>query len=87
MNRILCTGLAAGVALWCASANANARYLERHYTDLAAQCRGGYPDDPSTQRACDEANRLSNLIERAGRCYDLTLPRSDRATDWLPCAP
>ena len=39
------------------------------YRSLNSACRGGSGDDPRTQRACAERDRIVAALQQAGYCY------------------
>lgn len=62
--------LAAGMIVGTASAQTPAvDELLASYGSLNSACRGGSGDDPRTQRACAERDRVVSALQRAGYCY------------------
>lgn len=63
-------GLAAGMIAGAAIAQAqSADELIASYRVLNSACRGGSGDDPRTQKACAERDRIVAGLQQAGYCY------------------
>lgn len=62
--------LVAGMVAGAATAQAqSADELIASYRKLNSACRGGSGDDPRTQKACAERDRIVAGLQRVGYCY------------------
>lgn len=64
----------------------NARTLAARIDKLDDQCRGGSGDVPSTQRACDQREKLLPKLTKLGWCWGHAND-IDADRDWVRCAP
>lgn len=60
--------------------------LIAEYEVRNTRCRGGSGDDPGTQAACDERQRLGREINRLGWCYG-EKGQMGYQMAWHPCGP
>lgn len=63
---VLVAGMVAGAAMAQALSGDE---LLASYRSLNSACRGGSGDDPRTQRACAERDRVVSALQQAGYCY------------------
>lgn len=66
MTLTLAASLIAGLAVTQA---ASGNELIASFRSLNSACRGGSGDDPRTQRACAERDRVASALQQAGYCY------------------
>lgn len=53
---------------------------------LNDKCRGGSGNNPSTMKACDQRNKLLEIIKKKGWCYG-SFNQDDAGYNyrWIPC--